>query len=120
MLVLNLYLPPKQIERENAMAAPHTSLTPTLPLSTLSGLNAERLYLALQTTAFSSILTTGDFSPSVGPDGKNAMFTLIDCLCYAIAAEVVAEIKNNSMLQAMPGMTDQGPAGAGIIVGFVK
>jgi hypothetical protein len=76
--------------------------------------------MSLQTTAFSSILATGDFVPSVGPDGKNAMFTLIDCLCYAIATEVVREINNYSKLQAMPGGTDMGIAGSGIIMGFVK
>jgi hypothetical protein len=100
-------------------SAPHTSITPPLPLSTLSGLNVERLYNAIRLTTFTSLLTEGDFSPAVGPDGKNAMYTLIDCLAYAVAVEVVREINNNSRLQAMPGATDVGPAGAGIIVGFV-
>jgi hypothetical protein len=86
----------------------------------LDGLNEERLYLCLRTTAFSSILTAGDLVPSVGPDGANAMFTLIDCMCYAIATEVCREINGHSKLQAMPGGTDVGTAGAGIIVGFLK
>jgi hypothetical protein len=102
------------------MAAPKTSITPKLPISCLLGLDEDRLYLSLKTTAFSSILTAKDLVPSVGPDGSNAIYTLVDCLCYAIATEVVREINNFSRLTAIPGGTDQGPAGAGIIVGYVR
>ena len=100
--------------------APHTSLTIPMPMSDLTGLQVERLYNNLRLTAFSSILTVGDLVPSVGPDGANAMYTLIDCMCYAIAAEVVMEIQNHSVLQAIPGGTDKGIAGAGIIVGYSR
>jgi hypothetical protein len=102
------------------MVAPHTSLTIPMPISDMSGLMVERLYMNIRMTAFSSILAVGDLVPSVGPDGANTMYTLIDCLSYAIAAEVVAEIKNHSCLTAAPGSTDKGIAGAGIIAGWTK
>jgi hypothetical protein len=106
------------LHKGNRMGAPQTSLTIPMSQSDQQGLDVDRLYNNIKTTAFSSILTTGDYVPAIGPDAKNAMFTMIDCMCYAIAVEVVREINNHSNLKALS--TDRGISGAGIISGYVR
>src|ERR1035437_6602618 len=99
------------------MPAPHTSLTIPQPISDMTGVMYERLYLSIRLTAMTSILASEQILFSVGPDSLNSLETLVDCIAYAVAVEVVQEIKNHSNL--IPIVTDVPPFGAGIIKGSV-
>ena len=93
---------------------------PILPLSDQAGLNSMRLYTNLKTNALKQMLLSENLVLSVGIDGVLSLSSLVEAICAAVAAEVIAEIKNHSKLQEMPGARDKGYAGAGIISGFLK
>ena len=97
---------------------PSSDLTANPVISDLTGLLAPRLYLNLRTTAMLAIMSTKNVTFGVDMAGNSSLFTVVDALCMAIAVEVVSEIKSHSNLGAL--VRDQGPAGAGIIVGWCK
>lgn len=90
----------------------------TSAVSDLTGLNSERLYLKLKLTALEQLIGSQNLIPTIGIDGVLALSSFVDAMCKAVAQEVVAEIQGHSNLMAIT--RDAGPAGAGIITGFVK
>jgi hypothetical protein len=100
--------------------APETSETIELPFSDMEGIKYKRLYLAIRSTAMSSMLASKDSIFGVGVEGVTTLFTMVDCIAYAVAVEVALEIHNHSKLEAAQGMRDTGTAGAGIIGGWLK
>ena len=101
------------------MSAPHTSQTIHLPISAMDGLQSERLYTNIKTTAMSSILANEQMVFSIGTEGLSALSILVDSLSYAIAIEVTREIQNHSNLLAAPGALTNPPSPGGIIKGYV-
>jgi hypothetical protein len=102
------------------MTAPRTSKTVLVSPSGMGGLQVDRLYNNIRETAMSSILASESALFGVTPDGLSALYSFVDCLSYAIANEVILEIKSHSNLTAAPGATDKGSAGAGIIAGYLS
>ena len=87
-------------------------------MSDMMGLNADRLYMNLRTSAMLAIMQSENLLFSVDAHGITGLFSMVDSMCQAIAVEVVSEIQSHSNLMAMT--RDAGIAGAGIITGWVK
>lgn len=95
-----------------------SDVTANPAMSDMMGMNAERLYMNLRTTAMLAIMESENLLFSVDAQGVTGLFSMVDAMCQAIAVEVVSEIQSHSNLMSMT--RDTGIAGAGIITGWVK